>query len=146
MTTTASPPSELEPIETASAGELRALQLERLRWSLRHAYDNVPCYRSGFDAAGAHPDDCRDLSGLARFPFTTKASLRDNYPFGMLAVPREQVARVPRAMRRMAKITGRSDDMIILRGVNLFPTQVEELILRTPPRPTPGPPPRSYPP
>jgi phenylacetate-CoA ligase len=85
---------DLEPIETASRDELAALQLERLRWSLRHAYDNVAHYRAAFDAAGVHPDDCRDLGDLARFPFTTKQDLRDNYPFAMFAVPREQVARV----------------------------------------------------
>jgi phenylacetate-CoA ligase len=84
----------LEPIETVSADELRALQLERLRWSLRHAYENVPHYRKTFDAAGIDPGDCRDLADLAAFPFTTKADLRANYPFGMFAVPREQVARV----------------------------------------------------
>src|SRR6202012_2296221 len=89
-----SPAGELEPIETASVDELRALQLERLRWSLRHAYDNVPYYRKMFDVAAVHPDDLKDLSDLTKFPFTTKASLRDNYPFGMFAVPREQVARV----------------------------------------------------
>jgi phenylacetate-CoA ligase len=89
-----SPAGELEPIETASVDELHALQLERLRWSLRHAYDNVPYYRKMFDVAAVHPDDLKDLSDLAMFPFTTKASLRDNYPFGMFAVPREQVARV----------------------------------------------------
>src|ERR1700733_2750060 len=94
MTATVSPQGELEPIETASVDELRALQLERLRWSLRHAYDNVPYYRKMFDVAAVHPDDVNDLSDLAKFPFTTKASLRDNYPFGMFAVPREQVARV----------------------------------------------------
>src|SRR6201986_3214239 len=94
MTAAVSPPGELEPIETASVDELRALQLERLRWSLRHAYDNVPYYRKMFDVAAVHPDDVSDLSDLAKFPFTTKASLRDNYPFGMFAVPREQVARV----------------------------------------------------
>src|ERR1700729_1975727 len=94
MTAAVSPPGELEPIETASVDELRALQLERLRWSLRHAYDNVPYYRKVFDVAAVHPDDLKDLSDLALFPFTTKASLRDNYPFGMFAVPREQVARV----------------------------------------------------
>jgi phenylacetate-CoA ligase len=87
-------PEELEPIERASVDELRELQLSRLRWSLRHAYDNVPHYRSAFDAAGVHPDDCRELSDLARFPFTAKGDLRDNYPFGMFAVPREQVSRV----------------------------------------------------
>src|ERR1700740_1514470 len=89
-----SPAGELEPSETASVDELRALQVERLRWPLRHAYDNVPYYRKMFDVAAVHPDDVRDLSDLAKFPFTTKASLRDNYPFGMFAVPREQVARV----------------------------------------------------
>ncbi len=94
MTNTVSPPGELEPIETASVDELRALQLERLRWSLRHAYENVPYYRRMFDTAAIHPDDCKDLSDLAKFPFTSKTSLRDNYPFGMFAVPREQVVRV----------------------------------------------------
>jgi len=85
---------DLEPIETASRDELTALQLERLRWTLRHAYDNVAHYRSAFDATGVHPDDCRELADLAKFPFTTKADLRDNYPFGMFAVPREQVSRI----------------------------------------------------
>lgn len=94
MTATATSPDELEPIETASVDELRALQLERLRWTLRHAYENVPYYRKVFDVAAIHPDDLRDLSDLAKFPFTSKASLRDNYPFGMFAVPRERVARV----------------------------------------------------
>jgi phenylacetate-CoA ligase len=94
VTPTPASPGELEPIETASVDELRALQLERLRWSLRHAYDNVPYYRKMFDVAAVHPDDLKDLSDLAKFPFTTKASLRDNYPFGMFAVPRSQVSRV----------------------------------------------------
>jgi phenylacetate-CoA ligase len=84
----------LEPIERASVDELRALQLQRLQWSLRHAYDNVAHYRRAFEAAGVHPDDCHDLADLARFPFTAKSDLRDNYPFGMFAVPREQVCRV----------------------------------------------------
>ena len=84
----------LDPVERVSVDELRALQLERLQWSLGHAYDNVPHYRAAFEAAGVHPDDCRELADLARFPFTTKADLRDNYPFGMFAVPREQVSRV----------------------------------------------------
>jgi phenylacetate-CoA ligase len=87
-------PEDLEPIETASREELTALQLDRLRWTLRHAYDNVGHYRAAFDAANVHPDDCRELADLARFPFTTKADLRDNYPFGMFAVPREQVSRI----------------------------------------------------
>ena len=86
--------TQLDPIESASVDEIAALQLERLRWSLRHAYDNVPHYRAAFDARGVHPDDLRTLSDLAKFPFTTKADLRDNYPFGMFAVPREQIVRV----------------------------------------------------
>jgi phenylacetate-CoA ligase len=84
----------LDPIETASIDELRSLQLERLRWSLGHAYANVAPYRAAFDEAGVHPDDLRELSDLSRFPFTTKQDLRDSYPFGMFAVPREQVARI----------------------------------------------------
>jgi len=87
-------PGDLEPIETASRDEIAALQLDRLKWSVRHAYDNVAFYRRRFDEAGVHPDDLRELSDLARFPFTTKQDLRDNYPFGMFAVPRERVARV----------------------------------------------------
>ena len=73
---------------------LRELQLERMRWTLRHVYENVPHYRRAFDGAGVAPEDLRDLSDLARFPCTTKADLRDNYPFGMFAVPREQVSRI----------------------------------------------------
>ena len=87
-------PGELEPIERASLDELRALQLERLRWSLGHAWDNVPHYRRAFEAAGVHPDDCKSLADLAKFPFTVKSDLRDNYPFGMFAVPTERVARI----------------------------------------------------
>jgi phenylacetate-CoA ligase len=87
-------PGELEPIETASRDELQALQLQRLRATLQHAYDHVPHYRQAFDAKGVHPSDCRTLADLAKFPFTTKADLRANYPFGMFAVPREQVVRV----------------------------------------------------
>ncbi len=85
---------QLDAIEKAGLDELRALQLERMRWSLRHAYDNVEFYRKTFDAAGAHPDDLKSLEDLARFPFTTKQDLRDHYPFGMFAVPREQVVRI----------------------------------------------------
>ena len=87
-------PDELEPIERASRDELQALQLERLRWSLTHAYDNVPHYRKAFDAKGVKPDDLKALEDLRHFPFTVKADLRDNYPFGMFAVPREQVSRI----------------------------------------------------
>ncbi|MEU4426829.1 phenylacetate--CoA ligase PaaK [Actinoplanes sp. NPDC024001] len=85
---------DLDPIETASVDELRGLQLQRLQWTLRHAYENVPFYRRRFDAAGVHPDDCRSLDDLARFPCTTKQDLRENYPFGMFAVPRERIARI----------------------------------------------------
>ena len=88
------PESLLEPIETASRDELQALQLERLKWSLKHAYDNVPRYKAKFDEAGVHPDDLRTLADLAKFPFTTKQDLRDAYPFDMFAVPREQVSRI----------------------------------------------------
>ena len=88
------PQSGLEAIESASRDELQALQLQRLQWSLRHAYDNVPHYKAKFDAAGVHPDDLKTLADLARFPFSTKSDLRDNYPFGLFAVPREQVLRI----------------------------------------------------
>ena len=84
----------IEPIEKASRDELAALQLERMKWSLQHAYDNVPHYRAAFDAAGVHPSDLKQLSDLARFPFTTKKDLRDNYPYGMFAVPMSEVVRV----------------------------------------------------
>jgi phenylacetate-CoA ligase len=85
---------ELEPIERASLDELRTLQLERLRATLRHAYSHVPRYREKFAAAGVHPDDLRELADLARFPCTSKEDLRETYPFGMFAVPREQVVRI----------------------------------------------------
>jgi len=84
----------LEPIEKASIDELRGLQLKRLRQTLAHAYANSPVYRAKFNAAGVHPDDCRSLADLAKFPFTTKHDLREAYPFGMFAVPREQCARI----------------------------------------------------
>ena len=83
-----------EAIETASRDEIAALQTERLRWSLRHAYENVPHYRASFDAHGVRPEDFRTLADLAKFPFTTKQDLRANYPYGMFAVPREEVVRV----------------------------------------------------
>ncbi len=88
------PKDSLDAIEIASRDEISALQVDRLRWSLRHAYDNVPFYMQAFDTAGVHPDDLRSLDDLARFPFTVKSDLRNNYPFGMFAVPREQVARI----------------------------------------------------
>lgn len=87
-------PLPLEPIETASRDELTALQLERLKWSLRHAYDHSPVYRRKFDDAGVHPNDLKALADLSRFPFTTKSDLRDSYPFGMFAVPQDQISRI----------------------------------------------------
>ena len=84
----------LEPIEKASIDEMRSLQLKRLQQTLHHAYANSPVYRAKFDAAGVHPDDCQSLADIAKFPFTTKADLRESYPFGMFAVPRENCARI----------------------------------------------------
>ncbi|MEY3521689.1 MAG: Phenylacetate-coenzyme ligase [Pseudomonadota bacterium] len=84
----------LEPIEKASIDELRSLQLKRLQQTLQHAYANSPVYRAKFDAAGVRPDDCKTLADIAKFPFTTKSDLRDSYPFGMFAVPRENCARI----------------------------------------------------
>ncbi|MBV9288263.1 MAG: phenylacetate--CoA ligase [Hyphomicrobiales bacterium] len=86
--------ADLDPIETASRDEIAALQLSRLKQTLRHAYRNVPGYRVKWDAAGVNPDDCRSLSDLAKFPFTTKDDLREAYPFGMVAVPLEKIARI----------------------------------------------------
>jgi phenylacetate-CoA ligase len=94
MTGQAGQASLLEPIETASRDELTALQIERLKWTLHRVYERVPHYRAKFDAAGVHPDDLKTLADLAKFPFTTKKDLRDNYPFGLFAVPTEQVARI----------------------------------------------------
>lgn len=84
----------LDAAERASRDAIQALQRERLAWSLRHAYENVPFYRRKFDEAGLHPSDFRELSDLAKFPFTMKNDLRDNYPFGLFAVPREKLARI----------------------------------------------------
>ena len=84
----------LDPIETASRDELSALQLERLKWSVGHAYDHVEHYQKVFDAAGVHPSDIRSLDDLERLPFLNKSDLRDHYPFGLFAVPREQLVRI----------------------------------------------------
>ncbi len=94
MTVKTPKPGDLEPIETASRDEIEGLQLQRLRWTLQHAYDKVPHYRQAFDARGVHPSDLKSLADLAKFPLTTKHDLRANYPFGMFAVPREQVVRI----------------------------------------------------
>jgi len=94
MTVKTPAPGDLAPIEKASRDEIAALQLQRLKATLQRAYDNVPHYRKAFDAKGVHPDDLKQLSDLAKFPFTVKTDLRDNYPFGLFAVPREQVARI----------------------------------------------------
>ncbi|HDR9504595.1 phenylacetate--CoA ligase PaaK [Burkholderia pyrrocinia] len=90
----ARPLDRLDSIETASRDELAALQLQRLKWSLKHAYENVPHYRKTFDAAGIHPNDLKELTDLAKFPTTSKSDLRDNYPFGLLAVPRTALSRI----------------------------------------------------
>ena len=86
--------SDLEPIETASRDELSSVQLKRMQWSVEHAYKNVPFYKKSFDDAGVHPDDLKTLADLAKFPFTVKKDLRDNYPFGMFAVPRGNISRI----------------------------------------------------
>lgn len=98
-------PGDLEPIERASRDELQALQLQRLQKTLRHAYDNVPHYRAAFDAKGVHPDDLHSLADLAKFPFTDKKTLRDNYPFNLFAVPREQVVRIHASSGTTGKAT-----------------------------------------
>jgi phenylacetate-CoA ligase len=98
-------PGDLEPIERASRDELQALQLERMQWTLSHAYDNVPHYRAAFDAAGVHPADLKSLADLARFPFTEKKTLRENYPFGLFAVPREKVVRIHASSGTTGKAT-----------------------------------------
>ena len=84
----------MEQIETASVDELRGLQLQRLKETLKRAYENSPVYKKKFDDAGVHPDDFQSLEDLAKFPFTSKSDLRDNYPFGMFSVPQEQIVRV----------------------------------------------------
>lgn len=86
--------NDLDPIEIASRDELSALQLSRMKWSLAHAYENSPFYRKRFDDAGVHPNDLKTLADLAKFPFTYKTDLRDTYPFGMFAVPREKLVRI----------------------------------------------------
>ena len=98
-------PADLDPIERASRDEIAALQLKRMKWSLRHAYDNVPMYKQRFDEAGVHPDGLKCLSDLAKFPFTHKNDLRDNYPFGMAAVPREQLVRIHASSGTTGKAT-----------------------------------------
>lgn len=97
--------SDLDPIEIASCDEIQALQLERLKWSLRHAYDNVPMYKKRFDENGVHPDDLKSLADLAKFPFTYKDDLRNNYPFGLFAVPREQIMRIHASSGTTGKAT-----------------------------------------
>ncbi len=87
-------PTGLEAIEVASRDELLALQLARLKWSLKHAYDNIAHYRTKFDKAGVRPEDLKSLADLAKFPFTTKADLRENYPYGMFTVPMRDIVRV----------------------------------------------------
>ena len=87
-------PEGLEPIEKAGEDELRALQLERLRWTLNHTFTNVAPFRKKCEDRGVHPDDLKALSDLSKFPFTVKDDLRDNYPFGLTAVPMDDVVRI----------------------------------------------------
>ena len=94
MTVRIPAPGDLEPIEKASRDELRGLQLQRMQWSVKHAYENVTHFRRSFEAAGVHPSDLKTLEDLAKFPFMVKKDFRDNYPFGLFAVPREEVVRV----------------------------------------------------
>ena len=94
MSAKAPQPGELDTIETASRDEITALQLQRLKWSLQHAYDNVPFHKAAFDAKGLHPSDLKTVADLAKFPFMTKSALRDHYPFGLFAVPKEKVVRL----------------------------------------------------
>ncbi|MCW8881491.1 MAG: phenylacetate--CoA ligase [Sedimenticola sp.] len=99
------PQAALDPIEKASIDELRSLQLERMKWSLNHAYNNSPFYKARFDQAGVHPDDLNSLADLSKFPFTNKQDLRDNYPFNMFAVPKQQVVRVHASSGTTGKAT-----------------------------------------
>ena len=98
-------PSILDPIEIAPRDEINALQLERMKWSLQHAYNNVPLYKARFDEAGVTPDDLKTLADLAKFPFTYKDDLRANYPFGMFAVPREKIMRIHASSGTTGKAT-----------------------------------------
>lgn len=98
-------PPGFDRIETASRDEIEDLQLSRLKWSLSHAYQNVPHYRAAFDAVAIHPDDVRSLSDISRFPFTLKSDLRENYPFGMFAIPRQQVIRLHASSGTTGKAT-----------------------------------------
>ncbi|MCW8945783.1 MAG: phenylacetate--CoA ligase, partial [Sedimenticola sp.] len=99
------PRANLDPIEKASIDELRALQLERMQWSLNHAYNNSPFYKARFDEASVHPDDLKSLADLSKFPFTNKQDLRDNYPFNMFAVPKQQVVRIHASSGTTGKAT-----------------------------------------
>ncbi|MEW7009172.1 MULTISPECIES: phenylacetate--CoA ligase PaaK [unclassified Lentilitoribacter] len=96
---------ELEPIEIASRDEISSLQLQRMKWSLNHAYNNVPMYKKRFDEKGVHPDDLKTLSDISKFPFTVKDDLRDNYPFGLFAVPREKIQRIHASSGTTGKAT-----------------------------------------
>src|ERR1044072_9144197 len=95
----------LNPIEIASRDEIAALQLRRMKWSLKHAYENVPHYKASFDAAGVHPDDLKQLSYLSKFPFTAKHDLRANYPSGLFAVPMDKIVRIPASSGTTGKPT-----------------------------------------
>lgn len=97
--------STLERIEIASRDEIEALQLQRMQWSLKHAYENVAMYKKRFDEKGVHPDDLKSLKDLSKFPFTVKDDLRDHYPFGMFAVPMEKIRKVHASSGTTGKAT-----------------------------------------
>ena len=110
----------LEHIETTGKDELQDLQLRRLKWSLEHAYANVGCYRNKFDETGVHPSDLKELTDLSKFPLTDKHDFRDNYPFGMFAVPMDQVVRIHASSGTTGKpvVVGyTSNDIDTWRGV-----------------------------
>jgi phenylacetate-CoA ligase len=104
--------ASLEPVEIASRDEIEALQLKRMKWSLKHAYENVPMYKQRFDDKGVHPDDLKTLKDLSRFPFTVKDDLRDNYPFGMFAMPMDKIRKLHASSGTTGKATvvGYSDN------------------------------------
>ena len=132
MTSSRFPGGGLSSVEKASRDELEALQLSRLKWTLQHAYANVPMYKAKFDQAGVHPDDLHELADMARFPYTTKQDLRDNYPFGLFAVPMEDIVRIHASSGTTGKPTvvgytrgdiDRWADMVARSILHSFPTR-----------------------
>ena len=122
-----------DPIETASRDEIAALQLERLKWTLGLAYNNVAHYKKAFDKAGVHPDDLKALDDLPRFPFTAKDDLRAHYPFGMFAIPRDQVLRVQRRSHARSSRPQPANELGIRRSL-----EVLQPVLKRATRPRPA--------